>query len=48
MTTYPLIDCVTFLLNEGVDYVLTESFCQHDLENDLGIQMCKHSFIRKI
>ena len=36
MTTYSLIDCVTFLLNEGVDYVLTENFCQDDLENDFG------------
>ena len=36
MTTYSLIDCVTFLLNEGVDYVLTKNFCQDDLENDFG------------
>ena len=36
MTTYSLIDCVKFLLNEGIDYVLTENFCQDDLENNFG------------
>ena len=38
MTTYSLIDCVKFLLNSGVDYVLSENFCQDDLENNFGIQ----------
>ena len=31
-----LIHCVKFLLNSGVSYVLTEKFCQDDLENYFG------------
>ena len=33
-----LIHCVKFLLNSGVSYVLTEKFCQDDLENYFGKQ----------
>jgi hypothetical protein len=38
MTVNSLKECVRFLLNNGVKYVLTERFCQDDLENYFGRQ----------
>jgi len=38
MSVNSLIECVTFLLRNGVNYVLTERFCQDDLENYFGRQ----------
>ena len=38
ITTYSLIECIKFLLNSGVKYVLSEKFCQDDVENDFGRQ----------
>ena len=33
-----LIECVQFLLNEGMEYVLTERFCQDPVEEYFGNQ----------
>ena len=33
-----MIDCIKFLLNSGVKYVLSEKFCQDDVENYFGRQ----------
>ena len=38
ITCYSLIECVTFLLQSGVNYVLSENICQDDLENYFGKQ----------
>ena len=38
MCIYALREVVTFLLNNGVSYVLTERFCQDALENYFGKQ----------
>ena len=38
ITTYSMIEVVKFLLDAGVKYVLTERFCQDDLENYFGKQ----------
>ena len=38
MTVYALQEVVKFLLNNGVKYVLSEKFCQDDLENYFGRQ----------
>lgn len=38
MTANSLIGSVVFLLDKGVKYVLTERFCQDDLENYFGRQ----------
>ena len=38
ITTYSIVECIQFLLNSGVDYVLTERFCQDPLENYFGQQ----------
>ena len=32
ITCYSLIECIKFLLQSGVSYVLSEKFCQDDLE----------------
>jgi len=37
-TCKSIIECVTYLLQNGVDYVLTERFCQDDLKNYFGKQ----------
>ena len=36
MTTYTVIECVNFLLGEGMEYVLTERFCQDPVEVYFG------------
>ena len=38
MSTRSLKKVVSFLLNHGFDYVLSEKFCQDDLENYFGRQ----------
>ena len=38
MTIYSLKEVVPFLLNNGLDYVLSERFCQDDIENYFGRQ----------
>ena len=38
MTGRALIDSVKFLLNEGMEYVLTERFCQDPVEEYFGAQ----------
>ncbi len=38
MTVYSLVDVTKYLLSVGVKYVLTERFCQDDLENYFGRQ----------
>ena len=38
ITCNSLISCVRFLLNQGFSYVLTENFCQDDLERNFGGQ----------
>lgn len=38
MTVHSLKEVVTFLLKNGFDYVLSEKFCQDDLENYFGRQ----------
>ena len=38
ITTHSLIECIKFLLNSGVKYVLSEKFCQDDVENYFGRQ----------
>ncbi len=38
ITTYSMIEAVKFLLDSGLKYVLTERFCQDDLENYFGKQ----------
>ena len=38
ITCYSLIEYVKFLLQSGVNYVLSEKFCQDDLENYFGKQ----------
>lgn len=38
ITSKSMIDCVKYLLQNGVNYVLTERFCQDDLENYFGKQ----------
>ena len=38
ITCFSLIECVKFLLQSGVNYVLSEKFCQDDLENYFGKQ----------
>ena len=36
MTTYAVIECINFLLGEGMEYVLTERFCQDPVEEYFG------------
>ena len=38
MTSYAVIECVNFLLGEGMEYVLTERFCQDPVEEYFGHQ----------
>ena len=38
ITSKSLIECVRFMLQSGASYVLTERFCQDDLENYFGKQ----------
>ena len=38
ITTYSLVECIKFLLRSGVKYVLSQKFCQDDLENYFGQQ----------
>ena len=38
ITCHSLIECVKFLLQSGIHYVLSEKFCQDDLENYFGKQ----------
>lgn len=38
ITTFSIIECIRYLLSIGVSYVLTERFCQDDLENYFGQQ----------
>ena len=38
ITTLSLIECVKYLLRAGIPYILTEVFCQDDLENNFGKQ----------
>ena len=38
MTTYAVIECVYFLLGEGMEYVLTERFCLDPVEEYFGHQ----------
>ena len=38
MTTYAVIECVNFLLGEGMEHLLTERFCQYPIEEDFGHQ----------
>lgn len=38
MTVHSLKEVVVYLLNNGFDYVLSEKFCQDDLENYFGRQ----------
>ena len=38
ITSFSLIECVKFLLNEGMEYVLTKRFCQDPLEQYFGNQ----------
>ena len=38
MTTYAVIECVKFLLGEGMEYLLTERFCQDPAEEYFGHQ----------
>ena len=38
MTTYTVIEYVNFLLGEGMEYVLTERFCQDPVEEYFGHQ----------
>ena len=38
ITVYSIIECVQFLLSEGMQYVLSERFCQDPLEEYFGNQ----------
>ena len=38
MTSWSLIECVKFLLSEGMEYVLTERLCQDPVEEYFGAQ----------
>ena len=38
ISIYSLKECITYLLNNGVRYILTERFCQDNLENYFGKQ----------
>ena len=38
MSIYSLKEVVPFLLRNGLDYVLSEKFCQDDVENYFGRQ----------
>lgn len=38
MSIYSLKDIIPYLLNNGLDYVLSERFCQDDIENYFGRQ----------
>ena len=38
ITVHSIVECVKFLLVNGIDYVLTERFCQDPLENYFGRQ----------
>ena len=42
ITVHSTIDLIKFLLNNGVQYVLTERFCQDALENYFGRQRAIH------
>ena len=38
ITSYSVVEATKFLLNEGVEYVLTERFCQDSVEEYFGSQ----------
>ena len=38
ITTYSMIECTKFLLTEGMEYILTERFCQDPVEEYFGKQ----------
>ena len=38
ITSNSFVECVTFLLNQGMEYVLTERFCQDPVEEYFGNQ----------
>ena len=38
ITVYSTLEIITFLLNKGFDFVLTEKFCQDTLESNFGDQ----------